>query len=508
MATRTPYTTIQPTFGAMPTWLTNELDRQRIMAYQRYEEMYWNEPDAYKLILRGNESNPIFVPSAMTIIEACNRYLAKDWTFVADPKLGAEAEQQALTTQMTMLFRREQMWTKFLTQKRYGLIRGDACWMIIGDPAKLPGSRLRILEVDPASVFPITDPADEDRITGYHVVDQTLGKDEKTVIIKRQTYRKNENGTINYDLSWWQLGAWDDRNLDPKDLKRADQPPSPATNFDLPAQITALPIYHIKNNRTPSAPFGSSEMRGMETLAAGISQTISDEELALALAGLGIYVTTSGPPVDDDGNETTWKIGPGYVAEIDPEADWKRVNGVTSVDPSQAHAKYLESKMREARGVPDVAIGNVDVQVAESGIALALKMAPIISANAEKEQEMLGVYDHMLYDISRMWFPAYEGMNFGMAAAVSVVGDPLPINREKTVAEILQLVEAGFMTLEYGRQLLSEKLGYEFPESMGEAVVTEMTALAKARNADPFADRLGLESGDETGAPSGAPAAQ
>jgi hypothetical protein len=99
----------------------------------------------------------------------------------------------------------------------------------------------------------------------------------------------------------------------------------------------------------------------------------------------------------------------------------------------------------------------------------------------------------MLYDLSTMWMPAYEQTNFGSAVPVSVVDDPLPINRKATIDEILALVEKGFITIEYGRQLLSEKLGYEFPASMGEAVVTEMEALAKARNADPFLDRLGRE---------------
>lgn len=506
MATLTPYTTVQPTFGPLPTWVTSDIDKQRIMAYQRYEEMYWNNPDGYKLILRGSESNPIYVPSAMTIVEACNRYLAKNWTFVPDPKIGTPADRGALSAFLTPIFRREEVWTKFLTQKRYGLIRGDACWFIAADPAKEPGKRLRILEVDPGSYFPITDPADEDRIIGCHLVEQTLALDEKTVIIKRQTYRKPLDsagvvipGPITYELTWWELGAWDDRNLTPKDLKPAKNPPSaPIAVMELPPLITALPVYHIKNQRTPGAPFGSSEMRGMESLAAAISQTISDEELALALAGLGIYVTTSGPPVDEDGNETAWKIGPGYVAEIDPEADWKRVNGITSVQASLDHARYLESKMREARGVPDVAIGNVDVQVAESGIALALKMAPILSANSEKEQEMLSVYDHMLYDLTTMWLPTYEGFT-SSAVAVSVVDDPLPVDREKTVAEILSLVTAQIITAEYARQLLSEKLGYEFPDEMGANVVAEMTELAKARNADPFLDRVGRELDDATG---------
>ena len=495
MATLSPYTTIKPTFGAMPTWMTSTDDAERIMAYQRYEEMYWNDPQGYKLILRGSEANPVYIPSAMTIVEACNRYLAKNWTFVADPKLGTPAERELLSQIMTPLFRREEVWTKFLTQKRYGLIRGDAMWFIAADPTKLPGRRLRLVELDPGSYFPINDPVDEERTIGCHIVEQKYSADGKDLMIKRQTYRKTETGAITYELSWWELGGWDDRNLDPKDLKPTTKiPPSPAVApTALPPLITALPVYHIRNQRS-GALFGSSEMRGMETLAAAISQTVSDDELALALAGLGIYVTTSGPPVNSEtGEEENWKIGPGFVAEIDPETDFKRVPGVTSVQASLDHVRFMQGAMREARGIPDVAVGTVDVSVAESGIALALKMAPILSSNAEKEQEMLSVYDHLLYDLTTMWMPSYEATNFGAAVPVSVVDDPLPVNREKTVAEIALLVEKRFITIEYGRQLLSEKLGYEFPASMGEAVVDEMTALAAARNSDPFLDRLGRE---------------
>lgn len=493
------YSTVNPLSAVLPTWVVSDEDRQRIAAYQRYEDMYWNDPAGYEIIQRGTEGGKLYVPSAMTIIESVNRYLAKGWTFSPDPMLGTPADREAMSAWLTRLFRREKVHAKFLTQKRYGLIRGDAVWYLVGDPNKPQGRRLRVLEVDPASYFPIKDPADEDRTVGVHLVEQTLARDEKTVIIKRQTYRKLESGQISYDLSWWQLGAWDDRNQDPKDLKLADDPPSPPASYVLPPAITQLPVYHVQNQRVPGATFGSSEMRGMEVLAAAVSQTISDEELALALAGLGLYVTTSGPPVDEDGNETDWIIGPGMVAEIDEDSTWQRVKGIDDVTPSLDHAKFLEAKMREARGVPDVALGNVDVQVAESGIALALKMAPILSANAEKEVEMLGTYDQLLYDLVTMWFPAYEGISFNGAVPVSVIEDPLPVNRAAVLLEITTLVDKGLITLEYARQLLSERLGMEFPAEMGEAVVDEMTALAQARNADPFLDRVGRELEGVTG---------
>ena len=151
--------------------------------------------------------------------------------------------------------------------------------------------------------------------------------------------------------------------------------------------------------------------------------------------------------------------------------------------------------MKEASGTPDIAIGDVsDVRLAESGIALAFKMAPILAKCSEKEQEMLAVYDQMLYDISRGWLPAYESINFGEAAtAVSIVSDPMPINRDSFLKEIVGMITAGIVSVEYARTLVSEKLGYEFPAEMGEQVVAEATALALARNADPFEARVARE---------------
>jgi hypothetical protein len=488
-----PYSTARPLFGTLATWLSAD-DAARLEAYALYEGMFRNVPDAYKIIQRGSEANPIYVPSAKTIVEATNRFLAKDWTFIPDPRLGTDSERLVVSQVLTPLFRRERVWSKFISQKRYGLVKGDTLWLITADPARPPGRRISILELDPGMYFPIYDPLDPDKLVGCHIAEVVANaKGEQSV--KRQTYRKTETSRITHEITYWELGGWDDRTTDPKDMKPAKTPPAPAIPaHELHPLITALPVYHIKNDPAPGDKFGTSLLSGLERIAAAVSQVISDEELELALAGLGIYVTTSGPPVDEAGNETTWKIGPGYVAEIDPETDWKRVNGVTSVEPNLAHAAYLESKIREASSVPDIAIGNVDVQVAESGIALAFKMMPIIAANSEREQEMLGVYDQLLFDLTKSWLLAYEQINFGEAAtAVSVVSDPMPVNREQLLNELNTMVTMGLITLEYARQVASEKLGYEFPSEMGESVVAEAAALAAARNPDPFEARVAKE---------------
>jgi hypothetical protein len=216
--------------------------------------------------------------------------------------------------------------------------------------------------------------------------------------------------------------------------------------------------------------------------------------LALALEGLGLYATTSGPPVDDDGNEENWRLGPGWVVEIDRDSTFERVSGVGSVEPYQTHINSIKGFAHESAGIPDIAVGAVDVQTAESGIALAFKMAPILAKNEEKEQEILSVMDHMLYDLTTMWFPVYEGFTTA-ARPVSIVDDPMPTNRKATLDEIVAMLSTDppLISAAYARTLLSEKLGYDFPDEIDSDVVDEAAAIAAARNVDPFASRVAAE---------------
>jgi hypothetical protein len=503
MVDLTPYSSVKPLMGPLDSWLTAE-DAERIMAYQVYEGIYRNVPQSFKLVQRGDEQNPIYIPSAKTIIEAKNRYLAKRWTYAMSPGVGSDGDRKALDLALQVLFRREQIWTKFATQKRYGLIRGDQVWHVVGDEEKEQGRRLSVYEVDPASYFPIFDPWNPDKIYGVHLVDPVANAAGKTVI-KRQTYRKEDNGVISYELSWWESGAWDDRDdtivlkkVGGKDIPEGDS--NKPVSFDLPSEITAIPVYHIKNNRTPGQPYGNSELAGLETLIQGVNQTISDEDLTLAMQGLGLYWTNSGPPVDENGDETNWKFGPGWVLEIDAESTFGRVGGVNAVTPMLEHIGKLEQAMRESAGVPDIAIGSVDVQTAESGIALAFKMGPILAGNEEKEGEILAVTDNMLFDIVTMWMPAFEGFTT-VARAVSIVDDPLPVNRVAILKEVTDMLatEPPMISVEYARTIIQEKLGYDFPLEMANAVVTEAAAIAAARNVDPFAARAAGELEEEQG---------
>lgn len=496
MADLTPYSTVKPLMGPLDSWLGAE-DAERLAAYQIYDSIYRNVPEAFKLVQRGTDQNPIYLPSARTIIEAKNRYLAKRWTYALDPGKGTTQEREILDFTIQNLFRRERMWSKFSTQKRWGLVRGDQVWHIVADPDKPEGRRLSIYEVDPGSYYPIADDWNPDKIYGVHLVDPVMNAAGKTVI-KRQTYRKTDEGRVTYECTWWETGAWDDRDADiklkkinPKDMPEGQKE---TQEFELDPRITSIPVYHIKNRRTPGDPFGTSDLSGLETIIAGINQSISDEDLALALEGLGLYWTNSGPPVDGDGNEVNWRLGPGWVVEVDDESTFGRVSGVGSVAPYQQHIGKLEQSMRESSGVPDIAIGSVDVQTAESGIALAFKMGPIISENEEKEQEILAVMDNLLYDLTTMWIPVYEGLE-SPARPVSIVDDPLPTNRKAVMDEVLAMLttEPPLISTEYARALLQEKLGYDFPDEMANTVVEEASAIAAARSVDPFATRVAEE---------------
>lgn len=479
-----------------------EYDAMRTGAYLLYEQMYWGDENTFKEVQRGTNLSPIFIPTCRTVIEATNRYLAVDWSYYLDPALGTDSERAELKLALDALFKRERLKSKFAQQKRYGLIRGDAIWHVVADPLKPEGSRISIYALDPASYFPIYAKDDLDKIVGCHIVDQIIDEVTGDPIIRRLTYRKDAErpGVITSELKHFEAG-WDDREgIDPSEVKLLA---TPVPLHDLPPEVTSLPVYHWKNTNTPADPYGSSELRGLERIQAAINQTISDQDLAVALTGLGVYTTTSSRPLNDDGEETNWMIGPGYVVEHSKDTTFERVNGITSVQPSLDHANYLETKLEKAAGVPAIATGDAEVQAAESGIALYLRLSPLLSKNKEKELELLGVMDNMLYDLARMWFPAYEGKGFGEAVPTSIVADPMPVNRDARIAEILSLATSTppLITMQMAQDELAA-MGYTFTADAVKAIIQQTTDMATA--GDPFAARASAELADDPAAPDAA----
>jgi hypothetical protein len=486
----TPYSTLRGMMpSSKPSWIINQLDQDRILSYQLYEQIYWNVPDTFKLVARGTEDKPIYLPSAKTIIETVNRFTATDMKVIVQAQIGATIDDATRLTYQQVwnnLFKRERFWSKFAGNKRYGLIRGDWLWYIIANPLKPEGSRISIRPLDPASYFPIWDSDDVDRIIGCHIVDM-LVNDKGDQYIHKTTYRKggtvdNPGQFITVEEGNFELDDWEGPK--PKPIKMI----KPITIL---TGITNLPVYHIPNFDEPANPFGSSEMRGLERVIAAMNQAISDEELTLALEGLGQYWTDAPPPTDDDGNELDWLLGPGRMIEVPPGHTVNRVSGVSSVSSSQDHIKSLQTWMRESASTPDIAIGSVDVSTAESGIALAIKMAPMLAHTAEKDVSIVEVHDQMLYDIQNEWFPTYERITAPVGVeVVTQVGDKIPTDRAARLSELNDMLDRGVISRKYYRDEAA-KLGYVFPSTIDTDIADD-----DARNAelaDPFGARVAAE---------------
>lgn len=459
------------------TNIINADDQARIKAYEFYDDAYHNRPLTFKVVLRGDdESSEIYIPSAKRIVDATARFLAVNFNFLVDPDNTITNQSAKDKTQQAFkdLFKRENLYSKFITQKKYGLSRGDQVWHVLADDTKPQGSRLSIKTMYPGSWFPIEHPDDSSRIIGVHIVDLVQDpreKDVKKSVARRQTYRKTQDASGNWStpitssLSLWELGTWDDRNLKAEEMKLVQwlKP-----EFDLPPTITALPIYHIPNNPPEGSTYGLSQLSGIETIINGINQSITDEDLTLVMQGLGVYVSSAGPPVNKDGTPGEYKIGPRDVVEVNEGQDFRRVTGVTSTSPYQEHMRFMMEQAQTAIGIPDMATGTIDVAVAQSGIALALKMGPIIAENADKEMNILSTWDQFLYDLANAWLPQYEKVPSKGIPVVSVVDDPMPINREAKVQELMLLFTSGVITIEMVQEELS-KLGYQF--SAGDAAL-------------------------------------
>jgi len=498
----TPYSTVAPYFGTLPSWVRAQ-DQERIASYATYEDIYWNVPESFKLVLRGTENKAIYVPSGKIIVETSNRYVGKGLKWRPDPLLGTTTDQTNIMAAFNQLFAREAFASKYNSNKRFGQIRGDWVFHVTGDDTKAEGERISIHAVDPGSYFPLMEDeirkgGSPNRVAKVHLAEQFIDTEgvygaKGKGLVRRQTYEKLENGLIQSSTLIADPDKWFD---DSKAGTLYEIRP-----FTLDPLITKIPVFHIRNFDQPGHLFGSSEMRGLERLMAGINQGVSDTDIALALDGLGLYATSSQGPVDDEGNDVDWIIGPGRVVENVP-ADFRRVSGVSNVKPAYEHVNALMGFMKEASGTPDAAIGKVDVQVAESGVALALELAPIIAEAEEKDQLILDTLGQMAYNISTMWFPVYEGMNFGDARLLPVLhaGDKLPVNRKAVLEEVTQMMmtDPPLLSATTGRQILSQELGIPFASNELTLIIQEQAALLEAApasgsSADPDGDRLASE---------------
>lgn len=479
----TPYSTAAEFFGQKPAWIPDELDQARVQSYLAYELMYWNAPDTFKISLRGTNNLPIYVPSGRTIVDTTARYIGKDLRPIVAGT--STTDVAAATLALSDLIKREKFFSKFNGLKRYGLIQGDAIWHLTADESKEVGHRLKLTALDPSLYFPVTSPDDVDRIIAVHLALPFNTPDGER--IRRVTYRKAEGGGITVEEGLFLVEAWYGLDLNPEVVIR------PAT--PLPPEITSIPVYHTKNTDTPGDPFGSSELRGLERVMGAVNQTMSDEDLALALMGIGMWATDASHPIDPKtGDRVNWQMGPGRVVHHDG-TKFDKVAGTGNLGESYGeHYKRLWEALYHASSTPEVAIGTVDVSVAQSGVALQLQLGPMLSKADEKNVLILDTANQLFYDILRMWMPAYEETSFADDVQVEcVVGSAMPTDREGRFAELNDMLDRGVITTDYYRAE-AKKLGYEFPSDIGakaEAEYAKRTAMT-----DGYPDRVEQETGE------------
>ncbi len=491
----TQWSTAEPLIGKGAAAWAGEEDRARIASYSLYEQIFDNVPEAFELVFRGDDEKPIYIPAAKPIVNTLHRFLANQLTIVTDPDLGSSQEQATALIELRKLFRRERFISRFNANKRYGIIRGDWLFHIYADPKRPAGSRISIFPLDPASYFPITNDDNIDEVIGVHIAEYTTDADGKAFVY-RLTYRKtSETGgpsPITVEEAVFDPDSWTGLDASPVRVIRPEE--------ELPAEITQIPVYHIQNIQRPSSLFGTSELSGFERILTAINQTISDEDLALALESLGVYVTDGGAPVNPQTNQPEpWQIGPGRVIELATGKKFDRVNGVNSVTPYQEHLKYLHDQTDQAVGQPAVAKGRVDVNVAESGIALIIEMGPLLARVDEGELVITDVLTNMLFDL-KSWFAAYEGLNFGEVLWLPKYGDKIPQNSKQRFDQVMQIWQQKLAPSSWVRAELA-KLGYQFPDeaTLLNQIVEEQLLLGQVQN-DIIGARLDQELANFNGA--------
>lgn len=481
------YSTVSQFNIPAPSWVP-PAHQARLQAYALYEQIYWSHIDtSYKVMNRGldGDDQPLYVPSSRIIIDTMNRYVGTGMTFAIDPETGTAQSQLLARQTFGSLFARERFGARYGAAKRFNLLtQGDMVWHLVADLDKPQGSRITIGAVKPESYFPTTEDevtpgGDPNRIVQIRLVDLvTEGED---ILARVQLYDRLDSDQILSSLTLWKQDEWFNPEKSPVTVL---VPPSP-----LPAGITAMPVYHVPNGAETGEIFGSSELRGLEILQAALNQANTDEDLAIALMGLGVYATDSpGSPVTPDGTPRGWYLYPGAV--IEDAKGLRRLDGITTLDPYTQHINRVEGYLADASGATDAARGRIEVTEAESGVALQLRLGPTLSKAAEKDIVIENVHAQMFYDLVMMWLPEFEGVNITDVRVFPQFADKLPLNRKVEAELTSNLVVAGILSAASARRYLGER-GFDgmFDPAEGELILAEKVALAAAEGADPAVDR-------------------
>jgi len=466
--TFTPYSTLGPLMSEKPSWV-QEMDQERLASYSVYDQIYWNWDKALKLSLAGTNDRPLLIPSARTIVDETSHYLLKGLT------VDTEDPESEFGQWMEAFLKRERFYTRMHEGKHSGVIKGDWLYHITADPEKPEGSRVSLTTLDPGSYFAYYDDDDPDKLMAVDLANLQIMEGGKVRVHKlRYSYPTDADGdpllvggvrrVLREEAIYEQEGWWDGKAAKIFNVILDEEL--------LPGNVNTIPVYHFRNIGSQGDPFGSSEIRGFETLVRGVNQTASDEEITLALDGIGVWVTDEGRP---DGG---WSVGPGEVMEIGEGKKFARAEGVRSIKPMLDHLQMVRESLYE--GSHTFNTQGIDVAVAESGVALAIKFMPTLAKIEMRDKEGLGVLENLFFDL-RGWFVDYEGQDFREETLDILLGQKLPTNRKETLNELNNMMDRKVISRKYYREQMTLRMDYKFPDNIETDIIAEEKALAEAR---------------------------
>lgn len=455
-----------------------EDEQERIAAYDKYDQMYWNDPTQYAIrILEGEQ--PLYIPNARKIVDTTAYYLMKGLKVHLEQEVKKTTDEDETEKEgseakfLSDWLKREAFYSKFNLMKSSGIARGDSALHITADPEKEEGHRVSIETLHPGTVRRVYDEADPELVVEINIVEPWWDPEDDNAQEQRKVlsyYRDAGETTIRRDEVVYDLSPqWFLEDSTPVKTLLAEE--------DLDAAITQFPVYWFNNIDWEGQEYGSSELRGLEFLNWAISQGATDTEMALALEGLGVYATDGGRPVDDTGQEVDWEVAPGKVMEVPQGSYFRRVEGVGSITPMMDQITYLEKKVNEATGITSVASGDVDVQTAESGIALAIKFLPTLAKIEHRDVAFVDKLTQMFYDL-KSWFIAYEGKTIAADILVTIAESKLPVDRDGRINELNNMLDRHIISRKHYRREMSV-LGYEFPVDLETEIENERKADAE-----------------------------
>lgn len=465
-----------------PSWLPGE-DGQRAAVYDSLESVYWSEDLSYTLRVLVTEQ-PIYSPNPRIVVDTISHYLLKGLTVkVEDPDKNKQENQD-----LCDFLDREMFYPRFHTAKHGGCIHGDFCLHMTADPDKPAGKRVSLTSVHPGKVVRKFDDDDGEKITEAWICEPYVDPDNSDQALVRRLHYWYVEGAITTksddpeepippDLKLAQDGlmryVWSEEEIlvnddalweEEEEVYQVLMPPE-----QLPEEINHIPVFWFKNIAMDGQPFGSSDLRGLERLFRGVSQQVTDLNVAMALDGLGQYTTDAPPPANPDGSEGTWTIEPGQVQQVPNGNFFKRIEGVGSVQPMLDTIGYAENQINQASGVSAVSMGDVPPATANNPMALAVNFMPTLSKIQERDHFGVAKLRHVFW----MWTQfreAYEDKAWPEKLKIVVaIGDKLPQDRTARVNELNNMLDRDIISRAYYRQEMS-LLGYEFPDDIQDQV--------------------------------------